>query len=191
MARASESLTLAMVVMRPAKPADGTTVATTLSSAFESYRAWAPREWSPPVPSAADLARLSEALARPDVWCVLALDADEVIGHVALSLFSIEDPEPPPAGSINLWQLFVKPAWHGQGVAILLIDAAVAEARRRGFTRMRLWTPQGAGRARRFYEREGWTATGNVHEDSPFGLPTVEEGRPPIKRIRAWGRRPA
>jgi len=79
---------------------------------------------------------------------------------------------------------------------------------------MRLWTPQGAGRARRFYEREGWTATGNVHEDSPFGLPTVEyarrvvagddelgivdplgcdpeEGRPPIKRILAWGRRPA
>jgi len=46
------------------------------------------------VPSAADLARLSEALARPDVWAVLALDADEVIGHVALSLFSIEDPEP-------------------------------------------------------------------------------------------------
>jgi len=83
-----------MVVTRPAKPADGTTVATTLSSAFESYRAWAPREWSPPVPSAADLARLSEALARPDVWAVLALDADEVIGHVALSLFSIEDPEP-------------------------------------------------------------------------------------------------
>ncbi|MGZ6576438.1 MAG: hypothetical protein ACXVHJ_36325, partial [Solirubrobacteraceae bacterium] len=65
------------------------------------------------MPSAADLARRSEALARPDVWCVLALDADEVIGHVALSLFSIEDPEPPPAGTINLWQLFVKPAWHG------------------------------------------------------------------------------
>ncbi len=102
MARASERLTLAMVVMRPAKPADGTTVATTLSSAFESYRAWAPREWSPPVPSAVDIARLSEALARPDVWCVLALDADEVIGHVALSLFTIEDPEPPPAGTINL-----------------------------------------------------------------------------------------
>jgi len=166
-----------MVVMRPAKPADGTTVATTLSSAFESYRAWAPREWSPPVPSAADIARLSEALAHPDVWCVLALDADLVIGHVALSLFSIEDPEPPPAGTVNLWQLFVKPAWHGQGVATLLIDAAVAEARRRGFTRMRLWTPQGAGRARRFYEREGWRPTGNVHKDSPFGLPTVEYAR--------------
>jgi GNAT superfamily N-acetyltransferase len=177
-----------MVVMRPAKPADGTTVATTLSSAFESYRAWAPREWSPPVLSAADIARLAEALARSDVWCVLALDADEVIGHVALSLFSMEDREPPPTGTINLWQLFVKPAWHGQGVATLLIDAAVAEARRRGFTRMRLWTPQGAGRARRFYEREGWRPTGNVHKTRHSGcrrsntlgmyLPRARDRRP-------------
>ena len=121
--------------------------------------------------------RFADALGRSDVWCLLALDDQEVIGHVALSLFSMEDPEPPPAGTINLWQLFVRPAWQGRGIATVLIEAAASEARRRGFTRMRLWTPQGQRRARRFYEREGWTQTGDVHEDSPFGLPTVEYTR--------------
>jgi PhzF family phenazine biosynthesis protein len=36
------------------------------------------------------------------------------------------------------------------------LGTAVAEARRRGFTAMRLVVAAGYGRARRFYEREGW-----------------------------------
>jgi GNAT superfamily N-acetyltransferase len=148
------------------------------TEAFDTYRAWAPPDWSPPVLTADGVTRLADALARPDVWCLLAVAGPEVIGHVALSLATMEDPEPPPERTINLWQLFVRPPWHGQGVATSLMEAAVAEARRRGFDRMRLWTPQGAGRARRFYQREGWTPTGRVHEDSPFGLPTVEYARP-------------
>ena len=78
---------------------------------------------------------------------------------------------------VNLWQLFVRPAWHGRGIANALMEAAVHEARQRGFTRMRLWTPQDQRRARRFYEREGWTLTGGVHYESPFGLPVVEYAR--------------
>jgi hypothetical protein len=42
---------------------------------------------------------------------------------------------------------------------------------------MRLWTPEGAGRARRFYEREGWRLTGRSHPASAFGLTTVEYER--------------
>ena len=42
---------------------------------------------------------------------------------------------------------------------------------------MRLWTPRDQRRARRFYEREGWTLTGGVHYESPFGLPVVEYAR--------------
>jgi hypothetical protein len=57
------------------------------------------------------------------------------------------------------------------------MQAAVAEAMRRGFSQMRLWTPEGAARARRFYEREGWSRTGRVHRHSAVGLPTVEYGR--------------
>lgn len=76
-----------------------------------------------------------------------------------------------------LWQLFVCTASHGGGVASGLMRAALAEAQHRGFSHMLLWTLEGAARARRFYEREGWTVTGRVHRDSGFGLPTVEYSR--------------
>jgi GNAT superfamily N-acetyltransferase len=166
-----------MRVTRVAKPADARALFAVAAEAIAGYREWAPSEWAPPVPSPADVSRLEGALARADVWCLAALDAEEVIGHVALSLFTVEDPEPPPRGTINLWQLFVRQEWQGQGVATQLLDAAVGEAQQRGLNRMRLWTPQGAARSRRFYEREGWALTGGVHDDSPFGLPLVEYAR--------------
>ena len=166
-----------MTVTRVAKPADAAAISSIWAEAFEGYRSWAPSDWAPPAPTQADLTRFADALRRSDVWCLLALDDEQVIGHVAWSRLSMEDPEPPPAGTINLWQLFVRPAWQGRGIANALIEAAASEARLRGFTRMRLWTPQGQSRARRFYEREGWTLTGGLHEDSPFGLPVVEYTR--------------
>jgi GNAT superfamily N-acetyltransferase len=166
-----------MTTARVAEPADAAAISAILGEAFEGYRSWAPSDLAPPVPTQADVARFADALGRSDVWCLLALDDQQVIGHVALSLLSMEDPEPPPVGTINLRQLFVKPAWQGHGIATWLMETAASEARQRGFTRMRLWTPQGQSRARRFYEREGWTLTGGVHEDSPFGLPTVEYTR--------------
>jgi len=166
-----------MAVTRVATPADAAVIGEILAEAFCGYRSWAPPEWAPPVPTATDVDRLAGTLERSDVWCLVALDGVDVIGYVALSPFTVEDPEPAPEGTINLWQLFVRPAFQGHGVATQLMDAAVREARRRGFIRLRLWTPLGAARARRFYERDGWTLTGAVHERSPFGLPVVEYER--------------
>lgn len=162
---------------RIAGPDDAAAITETIDGGFDGYRAWAPAGWAPPAASAERLERLARALASEDVWCLLALDGEDAAGHVALSPTTMEDPAPAPAGVINLWQLFVRPAWQGRGVAQELMAAAVEEARSRGFASLRLWTPQGAGRARRFYEREGWTATGRVHPDSPSGLVTVEYAR--------------
>jgi GNAT superfamily N-acetyltransferase len=166
-----------MIKTRVAEPADAGAIFAIAGEAFEGYRAWAPSDWSPPHMTDAEVARLADALGRSDVWCLLALDDEKVIANVALSLVTREDPEPPPDGTINLWQLFVRPAWHGRGIANALMEAAVHEARQRGFTCMRLWTPRDQRRARRFYEREGWTLTGGVHYESPFGLPVVEYAR--------------
>jgi len=80
-------------------------------------------------------------------------------------------------GTVYLWQLFVRPNWQGHGIATQLMQAAGTEAAERGYRGMRLWTPQGARRARRFYEREGWSVTGRTNPNSPFGLPTVEYAR--------------
>lgn len=165
------------VSTRIATPDDATAIADNVADGFGSYREWAPSSWHPPLLAQSDIAKLEARLAQDDVWCLVALDGKDVVGHVALSLLTSEDPGPPPPGVVNLWQLFVRRAWHGQGVATELIRAAVEQAAQRGFSTLRLWTPRGAARARRFYEREGWQLTGAVHEHSPSGLVTVEYRR--------------
>jgi GNAT superfamily N-acetyltransferase len=166
-----------MAPTRIATSLDASAIAADIAEGFAGYRAWAPSCWQPPVPGSTEIAWFADAFTRPDVWCLLALDGDEVIGHVALSRSTREDPGPPPAGTVYLWQLFVRPSWQGRGIAKQLMQAAVTEAVERGYSGMWLWTPQGAGRARRFYEREGWTVTGRTNPNSPFGLPTIEYGR--------------
>jgi len=168
---------MAEIATRAAGPADAAEVAADIVEGFAGYRSWAPPGWAPPHDGPALEQTLRERLADEDVWCLLALSGGRVAGHVALAARTAEDPVPAPPGTVNLWQLFVRRPLHGRGVATLLMELAVAEAARRGHSRMRLWTPRDAGRARRFYEREGWTATGRVHELSPSGLVTVEYGR--------------
>ena len=165
-----------MAPTRLATSLDASAIAADIAEGFAGYRAWAPASWQPPVPGSTEIAQFADALTRRDVWCLLALEGDEVIGHVALSRSTREDPGAPPAGTVYVWQLFVRPSWQGRGIAKQLMQAAVTEAAERGYSGMRLWTPQGASRARRFYEREGWTVTGRTNPNSPFGLPTIEYG---------------
>ena len=147
-----------------------------MAEAFESYREWAPAGWQPPSQGAEATELFAEALSRPEVWCLVAEWQSGPVGHAALSPTTIVQPVPAP-GTVNLWQLFVRPTWQGRGVGRLLLRSALTEAHRRGFARLRLWTPRGAARAKRFYEREGWTPTGNERDESPIGLPIVEYER--------------
>jgi GNAT superfamily N-acetyltransferase len=108
------------------------------------------------------------------VWCAVADVAGEVAGHAAFlpatrARHPVADPE-----LAHLWQLFVRRAFWGSGVAHALHAAAVDAATARGFTAMRLFTPAGQARARRFYEREGWAARGRPRDDSAFGMVVVE-----------------
>ncbi|HEX4436255.1 MAG TPA: GNAT family N-acetyltransferase [Solirubrobacteraceae bacterium] len=160
--------------LRRATPADAAALTANVADGFGSYLEWAPTGWTPPLFDDASVARLAAGLAGPYLWCVMALDGDETAGHAGLAPFTTEEPEPAPSGVIYLRQMFVRSRWRGSGVAARLMAAAAEEARRRELERMTLWTPRGAGRARRFYEREGWSPTGRAHEDSSVGLPTVE-----------------
>jgi GNAT superfamily N-acetyltransferase len=166
-----------VVQTRVADPSDAATLAATVAEGFDGYRVWAPTGWSPPQERGGSTSRLAEALARADVWCLVAESRGDPVGHVALSPTTYVQPEPAPPGMVNLWQLFVRPAWQGTGLAAVLLRAALTEAERRGFARVRLWTPSGAVRARRFYEREGWALTGDRRGESPLGLPIVEYAR--------------
>jgi GNAT superfamily N-acetyltransferase len=159
-----------------AGPSDVQRVTRLVQDGIDSYGDWAPR-WRPPVASLAQRQRLRQNFASDDAWILMALEGDELVGVVSLAVRTAAHPDQPAPGTVYLWQMFVTPAWQGTGLAAALMDLAVEEARNRGFERMTLWTVAGAAQARRFYEREGWTPSGETSDGSDFGLPLVEYER--------------
>lgn len=67
----------------------------------------------------------------------------------------------PEQGSIELWRFYVDKAWHGQGVAANLMDAAKQRARRRGATTLWLGVWQRNARAQAFYRKHGFDKVGS------------------------------
>lgn len=153
------------VTVRPAIDADLHEMTLTVAAGFDSYRAFAPRGWQRPT-DAVEEQRMRARFHAPDVWALVALAADGAqAGHVSL----LDDAEDPGACAY-LWQLFVRPAHHGTGLAVTLHDAFLHAARDRGYTSARLRTPAGQARARAFYEREGWTTDGRAELHPLLGL---------------------
>jgi len=126
--------------------------------AYRGYVDWAPPGWEPP---AFEEREIAERLELPGTWGQVALDGDEPVGYVILSpARTLGEVRTPIPGLAHLWHLFVARAWWGRGVAVRLHVAAMAEARRAGYSEAMLRTPRDNARARRFYEREGWRASG-------------------------------
>jgi GNAT superfamily N-acetyltransferase len=69
-------------------------------------------------------------------------------------------PEPDDDGGRHLVGMWVDPAFRGRGLADLLVAAVMAWARREGAQFVALWVVDGNDRARVFYERLGFEATG-------------------------------
>ena len=147
-----------------ALPADAPTMARTLRLGFETYRAFAPAGWSPPP---LETVGIRERLRLPRTRALLAELGGEPAGHVALA------PDPIRADTVYLWQLFVRPAWWGTGLASELYTAFTAEASARGYRRGRLMTPAPHARARRFYELRGWRPDGPPGDPVGFGIPLL------------------
>jgi predicted N-acetyltransferase YhbS len=162
--------------LRPAAPRDAVQIAAVLREGFEGYRSFAPPGWEPPDPGH-ELEKLRARLNSPEVWCLVAEENGEPAGHVAVMPARLHEHSSQDAGMAHLWQLFVRPPWWGSGLATALHAQAIRETGARGFTAMRLFTPAAQARARRFYEREGWTAAGEPSDELDFGMPLVEYRR--------------
>jgi GNAT superfamily N-acetyltransferase len=172
----------AQIVTRPAGLSDLDALLHHVAVGFDSYVEFAPAGWRPPIDVQARREWAAQVLADPTTWSRLALADDAPIGHVAFMPArerSAEDARsawqsrPVIAGLVHLWQLFVLPDWWGRGVAQLLHDAAIAEMRTRDYRSARLFTPSQHARARRFYERRGWTAADEAWNED-LALPLTE-----------------
>jgi ribosomal protein S18 acetylase RimI-like enzyme len=67
----------------------------------------------------------------------------------------------PEQGSIELWRFYVDKAWHGQGIAASLMDAAKQCARRRGASTLWLGVWERNARAQAFYRKHGFSKVGS------------------------------
>jgi GNAT superfamily N-acetyltransferase len=99
-----------------------------------------------------------EELADPAYVLRLAEDDGRLAGFAKLGPLSL--PAEPSGPAMELNQLYVLPPWQGAGVAAVLMEWVLAEARRRGAAELFLSVFIDNHRARRFYERYGFAAVG-------------------------------
>ena len=149
-----------------------------------AYRGLMPDEYLDELDPAARAERWRSALAGDlgDGGCRLQ-------GQEALLLVAENDTGAPEGISVvgpdrggddpstgELWMInLLRQSW-GSGVGAALLAAATEELRGSGYRQAVLWVLVGNGRARRFYEREGWEPDGARKGDSVRGF-DVEEMR--------------
>jgi GNAT superfamily N-acetyltransferase len=108
----------------------------------------------------AEAASFDEALWRQrlaDNVVILAQVGTMAAGAAMYSEFGMTDP-----GDCALYGMWVDPRFRGTGVARVLVDAVVAQARAAGKRRLVLHVVSGNDPAGRLYERGGFVPTGHT-----------------------------
>ena len=117
------------------------------------WRAESTRRNGPPPPVSVERVR---GYARRKGAFLLVTDAvGEVVGMVLVTPASSR-----PSEVAVVQMVFVAPERWGAGIGGKLLAAALAEARTRGFERVKLWTHADDERVRRLYEGHGFGRTG-------------------------------
>jgi ribosomal protein S18 acetylase RimI-like enzyme len=98
--------------------------------------------------------------AEPSSAILIMHSETEPVGFIHVGPY----PGHPEAGEVRA--IYVDPARVGQRLGDKLIEAGLAELRQSGFSCAVLWVAAANGRARRFYERNGW---------EPIGPPVAKE----------------
>jgi ribosomal protein S18 acetylase RimI-like enzyme len=109
---------------------------------------------------------------RPGWGCIVAEERDSIVGFVGYG--PPEDREETgPVGEV--YAIYLDPSAMGTGVGRELFAAATRRLRDQGYPRAFLWVLETNERARRFYERAGWTwdGTTSAHRFDRAELPIV------------------
>jgi GNAT superfamily N-acetyltransferase len=149
--------------IRPATPADAAAILDCLRSAFEPYRtAYTPAAYRDTVLGADTIA---DRLSSMSVL-VAVVPTGEIIETIASHVTGADSDEG------HLRGMAVLPPWQGAGVAASLLAAAESELRERQCARVTLDMTEPLRRAVRFYEQNGYQASGHMRDF--FGMPLYE-----------------
>lgn len=149
-----------LVGIRKATVDDSGGILECLHSAFEPFRAsYTPGAYADTVLTPATL---NDRLREMTVFAAVA--ESHVIGTIAFTIVNSEEG--------HLRGMAVLPAWQGHGIARQLLERAESELRKAGCRRITLDTTAPLKRAVRFYEGNGFRATGRVTDF--FGMPLFQ-----------------
>jgi ribosomal protein S18 acetylase RimI-like enzyme len=152
-------------MIRRASDADSNGILSCLRTAFEPYRKdYTQAAFEDTVLTVASLRERQKVMSV----FVAVTELGEVIGTIACQALR--------GGEGHLRGMAVNPAWHSQGISKRLLDTAESELRAQGCTRITLDTTQYLQRAIRFYERNGYRASGRISDF--FGMPLYEYVKP-------------
>jgi predicted N-acetyltransferase YhbS len=166
----------ARCTLRPIRSDDLEAIAANVADAFAAYRSFVPPDWEPPA-ATHEAEHLRRWIQLADRWGQVAIEREAIVGHVTTSLASSHSFRPDAEPSlVHLGHLFLRPTHFGSGLARRLLADAMGAAAARGFAAVRLFSPEGQARARRFYVREGFALVGEPF-DPGFGLALVEYRR--------------
>ena len=101
-------------------------------------------------------------MRNPESWVLVADDAGLVGMAVVSPLRGESGAGPAIEGGCFLNLLYVLPERWGEGIGGLLLDEVLAEATRRGCSRIHLWTDEDNERSQRLYARHGFSRTGRA-----------------------------
>jgi GNAT superfamily N-acetyltransferase len=164
------------VNVRPAVPEDAAAVTAVHVASWEgTYRGVFPDDLLDGPDLAVSRLRgwqrlLGEPAART-VDLVAEDDGDQIVGLFHAGPSRDEDAGPDTA---EVMMIYASPDAWGTGVGRGLMTAALDLLRDAGFTEVTLWVLDSNDRARRFYERAGFTADGATKDDEVGGAPITE-----------------
>ncbi|HLU45890.1 MAG TPA: GNAT family N-acetyltransferase [Natronosporangium sp.] len=118
-------------------------LATTVDQRAERYR----RQWADP--------------ASP-FRCLVVTEGEHVLGFVLYGPYRLAEQQLDQSVG-EVLAIYLDPPHLGRGAGRTLLDAAVTALRAQGFSEVRLWVMEENTRARRFYERYGFTPDGTHH----------------------------
>jgi GNAT superfamily N-acetyltransferase len=147
------------IEIRPAGDDDANAILQCLATAFAPYRA----QYSPAAFSDTVLDAEAVHLRLQQMHVLVATAAGNVVGTISGALH---------AGQGHLRGMAVLPEWRGSGVAAKLLAAIETHLRSHGCRRITLDTTLPLEPAMKFYEKNGYSRSGNIADF--FGMPLIE-----------------
>jgi GNAT superfamily N-acetyltransferase len=160
-------------VLRVATPADVAAVVALRERSWRAaYAGLVPPEAFERLGSPEVVQRWRHGLDDPNRAAVLCVAGDQLLGFTTYGPSRDDDLDPGSVG--ELYAIYLDPdVWRG-GVGSLLLADVIRGLTDRGYRRAALWTIEGNDRARRFYEKHGWTHDGHEHLLDFDGVPIPE-----------------